>query len=103
MTYQEAKNSRFTGKWGGGKKLDDFKTNFLNSINEDNIVELSFNNENKLHFKFEVPIITFETFKNYYGREEQGVEEASIRNMFNNSSIDGKLELCNNRLKDLLS
>ena len=83
---------------GGGNQLETFKKNF--NITQ-KIIDLNFNDENELILKSEVPIITFETFKNYYGGEEHGVEEASIRNMFNNSSIDRKLEMCNSRFNEL--
>ncbi len=75
--------------------LESFKKNF---ITDDEIIDLNFNDENKLIFQLEVPIITFETFKNFYG---DGVEEASIRDLFNNSSIDRKLEMCNSRFNEL--
>ena len=92
------KKNKWEVKQGGGH-LEKFRENF--NITQ-KIIDLYFNDANKLILKLEteteVPIITFETFKNYYG--ELAVE-SKIRELFNNSTIDRKLEMCNARLEDL--
>ena len=69
---------------------------------EDKIIDLYFNDANKLILKLEteteVSIVTFDTFKDYYGEQ---AAESKIRELFNDSTIDRKLEMCNLRFRAL--
>lgn len=67
------------------------------------IIDLNINDKYELILKLKtgetkVPIITFETFKDYYGHS---MDLAFFRENFNKLNLDSKLHICNDRFNDL--